>query len=224
MAVNNLRVPRFAADGSHTRDCFCSHNCRVESLQAVLSENIDEEQLFREYYQIIPKQINDLEDRLFNKTKRLILYGNVHRIQALAGTRFTSYGAWLAWAPQHRNMSKPDKEERCQKMTWAKKVLEDWDTIVINMSNPLLVHINIKRFTVQQLYRARCPKWCKKENRRQDPNSVTETVVPNFDIHKIDTIARCIEETGIVNDVSGEDDQLKLISNMLLQRMKNINH
>ena len=162
-------------------------------------------------------------DRLFKKTKRLVLYGNALRVKSLAGTRFSSYGAWLSSAPQHAHLTADDKDDRCTKMSWAKLVFEDWEKIINNMSNVSYIYIDIRRFTLQQLNRARSPKWCNDENKRQSPKEIKQPVIPNFDTGKINIIMNCVADTGIVSDVCGEEEQLKLISQMIFHRMKCMN-
>ena len=211
-----------AANQPHPRECFCCQRCRVEGLNNVMTEEEnEEEEFFQEFFRVIPRQLNQIHERHFKKMKRMVLYGNALRIKSLHNTGYTSYGAWLAHS--HPDLSLDERQEKCNKINWAKNVFEKWDNIVHNMSNPLYVNIDIRRLSLQQLNRARKDNWCKEENRRQAPREErTVPTVPNFSMVKIDNIFESIIESQIVDDVSGDEDQLKLISKMLLDKMKNL--
>ena len=209
------------ANGQHTRVCFCFQRCREASLVTVMAEATDEEELFREYFTVLPRQIDKIDERKFNKTKRLVLYGNALRIISLAGTGYISYGAWLATT--HGHLSLAERKKKSDKISWAKTVFERWDEITANMANINYTNISIKRFTLQQLHRAISPKWCEEENERQAPKEAKrkkQNVVPNFSMQKFSNIVNYIRGTEIVNDVSGDEEQLKLLSQMLFDELK----
>ena len=208
-------------NGHHTRECFCSVECRARSVQEVLLLH-DIEEMYGEYYRVIPRQQNEQLNRLFAKTKKKILFGYSFRMRCLHNTGYTSFGAWLANEPRYQTMSLPDKRDLCKKIRWATKVFRDWEKIVHNLTNPCYQYIEARKFSVEQFYRSRSDTWVEKQNRLLAPQTASPRIIPHFNEAKMLMILEFIKNTGIIDDVLGEDEQLQLICKHILEGLKTI--
>lgn len=219
---NTFLLPHPVMAGrEHDRECFCCVECRVISANKESAENSDLE-IFNEYFQVSHRQVDEQLNVLFLKTKRKILLGYTVGKKCLLNTIYTSFGAWLSAHPQHGLMPLKERRDMATKVRHATKVFEDWDRIVHNLTNPAYRYIDARRFSVDQLYRSRNDFWVYKQNKLLGPKERDQTSVPNYSQEKIQTILTFIAGTQIIDDVSGADDQLQLISKDLLDGMKKL--
>ena len=82
----------------------------------------------------------------------------------------------------------------------VRKVFRDWDYIVTNLTDVRMTNIDVKKFSINQLYRARKLSWCIDYNElnrtpgRQDPEN------PSYSEEKYLSILRFVHSIGILND------------------------
>lgn len=219
---NRILLPRPTIIGrEHAFECFCSETCRTASAERVARDYSGGE-IEEEYFRVIHRQQEELLNRLLKKTKRKILFGYSFGKTSLEGTRYVSFGAWVSAQPQYRLMTRPERRDMSTKIRHATKVFEDWDRIVHNLINPNYKFIDARRFSIEQFYRARCDTWVFKQNKLLGPKEQVPRAIANYDNNKVQLILDFIKNTMIIDDVSGDDEQLKLISTDILIGMKMI--
>ena len=78
-------VPQIV-NGNHRRACFCSIQCRAAAVHSVISD-LSSEDIYNEYYRIIPNQEEFHLNNLVKKTNKKILFGYSFCMVCLSGTR-----------------------------------------------------------------------------------------------------------------------------------------
>ncbi len=218
---NTILIQQVVVAGqAHANECFCCIQCRLESSEKISTDNTVEE-LFDEYYRIIHRQEEEQLNNLLKKTKKKILFGYTWGKRCLENTLYSSFGAWLAVQPQYRHMHRSERRALATKVRHATKVFEDWDRIVHNLINPTYKYVDARRFSVEHFYRARNDVWVQRQNKLLGKEKVM-SAVPSFCMNKIKAIVDYAKETGIVDDVSGDDEQLQLIAKYLLEGIREV--
>ena len=205
----------------HAYDCFCSKACRIDSYNRI-ADDFTEDEMSHEYFRVIHRQEEEQLNRLFRKTKRKILFGYTFGKTALQGTIYTSFGAWISTQEQYRHMTTAERRNMANKIRYATKAFDDWDIIVHNLVNPAYKYVDARRFSVEHFYRARSPAWVNKQNNLLAPKQPVPRIIPNYDQTKVREILEFIKETSIIDDVSGDDEQLQLLSKDLLEGMRQL--
>ena len=224
MDVN--QILRYAAhNGLHRGDCFCSRACRATTV-AVLGQHT-EDQMFQQHFNILPAREDAQLNELFYQTMRKVAFGVAFHIKILShNLLYSSFGAALNVHPQYcdPHYTYDERKDISKKIRAAKQVYDDWDKIVANAINSEITHVDLRKFSIDQLGQAKNFSWlvglndkyaAKKRKRRGPPE-------PNFSDAKIAHIMAAIVQSGIIQDVSGDVDQLDLISKRLLEEMKKV--
>ena len=148
----------------------------------------------------------------FRNTLVKITLGVAYKQRCLQNTNYTSFGAWLGSQPDgtFRNIN---KDRLCAKITHVTHVFQDWDVIVHNLTNPQMVNIDARKFSIMQLYRARNFSWCIRYNNMHGnpPRGVIER--PEYDENKYQAVIDLVRTSRLLEDVSRSTEQAKLISN-----------
>ena len=213
-------------NGNHPIVCFCNIDCRLSSIETVLRDSMSVMDIYTEYYRIIPRQQDEQLNRLFLRTKKLIIFGNAFRSAILRNTRtrrntyYSSFGSALAANPEYQFLDQDQRLELSAKISLAKQAFDDWDAINDNIRR--YPYIDIRKMSIHQLLRARKDSWCKKENNLHAPVELREKVTPDYDGDKVKSIIEFIKNTNIVNDVGGDVEQLSLIAKDIFAGMKGI--
>ena len=127
------------------------------------------------------------------------------------------FGTWLS---RCTNMRPERRKELAAITTKAKKICEEWESIVRNLTDPRLTHVDARRFTIRQFYEARCIDYCLEQQRINSPKDQTKPNSQEFLEAKYQEIKNKILETDILGDVSYSEDQAKILINRLKKDIK----
>ena len=89
------------------------------------------------------------------------------------------------------------------------------------MSNPNYIYVDIRKFSLNYLNRALNPKFLDDQNKLLAPKEFKQPVLPNFSVEKFNSIINFIEETDVVGDVSGDEEQIRLLTKMIYKELIN---
>ena len=116
------------------------------------------------------------------------------------------------------------KQKELQKQTtYVNKIYQDWSRIVANCTNPLMENIDVRRFSIYQLYRARSFTWVDDLNSKHSETR-PPPIVRGYPLYMVDNILENVEGSTnlLLNHVNRNIDQLKLvgmdITNALIRR------
>ena len=83
-------------------------------------------------------------------------------------------------------------------------VYKGWNQIVTNLTDPRLMHIDARKFSINQFYRARNSGWCHNYNDLMANGGQADII---YEEHKYQQIIRYIIQSEILDDID-HDDQL----------------
>ncbi len=120
-------------------------------------------------------------------------------------------------------MSEPRQKKLQKHITYVSKIYKDWYKIVSNCTNPLFINVDVRQFSLYQLYRARSIKWVDDWNTMHSENRPppTEKEYPYYMINNmLDNVDG--STIALLNYVNRDKEQIKLIgrdiTNGLLRR------
>ena len=174
---------------SHAEYCFCV-DCRNRKCAQIIGTTVRQDTLF------------------FKNTLIKITVGVAYKHRCLQNTRYSSFGAWLASQPQGA-FGNIDTARLCSRITQVTYVFQDWDTIVHNLTNPQMVNIDARRFSIEQFYCARNFNWCERTN-GNPPRGINER--PEYDERKYKAVIDLVRSSELLQDVSKSSEQAKLIA------------
>ena len=109
-----------------------------------------------------------------------------------------------------------DQESRTKFCTMVDRidaVYTAWDTIVSNLTDPRITHLDARRFSIDSFYRARNLNWYLNENELRRGRGDTDIVYEEF---KYQRILHYIITTGILVDI----DHDAVLTSMLGRRLQ----
>ena len=225
MAFNNIEstCPNiFLLWQNHDATCFCEH-CRRGKLHHIGHESV---QMLREM--IVNRLITERQRRanaLFEITKTQILYGKQYKDKCLAGTRYTNFKCWAKTQPYYHNYvtgtSVRQKEftRHCEHINSASICFDKWDTIVSNLTDPRITHINARTLSVENLAHAVTIEWCLYYNSKCGGAPVTGDEENLYLMSDVDDIFRCILQNGILDRINHDPKVAASFGKQLSLRM-----
>ena len=198
---------QFLINTSHAEYCFCA-DCRNRKCAQIIGTTVRQDTLFEAFMNGIPRQDDEYLNELFKNTLIKITVGVAYKHRCLQNTRYSSFGAWLASQPQGA-FGNIDTAQLCSRITQVTYVFQDWDTIVHNLTNPQMVNIDARRFSIEQFYRARNFNWCERTN-GNPPRGIDER--PEYDERKYKAVIDLVRSSELLQDVSKSSEQAKLIA------------
>ena len=189
----------------HGPTCFFT-NCRQQKLQDVMNSGLTILELYnRCFIELADKEENRL-DRLFNTTFKRIVSGKAYMDQCLAGSGYTKFGWWAKQAPQFRHLSAKERNSIVSKVNEINQVYNKWETIASNLTDHRILYLDARRFSVNQLYRAKEMSWCLQQNELIRPVGRNEGD-PVYPEDMYQTLLQAAWNTGIFDHV-GHDPQV----------------
>ena len=187
-------------------------------------QNSTESDLYQVFDRILPNQRERQLDNMFANTINQIVIGYAFRRKVLNSTGMSSFGPALNNLPQYDHIQDREKVRLCARISRIKTVYENWDVITHNLTNPRMIFVEARKFSIDQLARCITFKWVndyneKHSTQRRNGNAVNQ----EYPDHMIQEIMRTVENCGIVQHVNGDPDQLKLIGKDIVNRMLNMN-
>ena len=144
-----------------------------------------------------------------------ITVGVAFKDMCLDNTGYSSFGAWLGAQPQGAFVNinvNINKARLCDRMTHVTYIFQDWDSIVHNLTNPQMVNIDARKFSIYQFYRARSFSWCKNYNNMHGTTSRGVAERPEYDEDKYQALLNLVQTSQLLEDVSKSTEQAKLIA------------
>ena len=195
---NAFLIPR---NGHHDVYCFCPF-CKTAAVDIIFNSGTNAIDLFREFFTSIPADEEIHLNNLFRLTLEKIVQGYTYRRLCLSNTHYVSFGHWVRQEPRFARMTDKQRKYMCQKMTEVKKVFDEWDTIVTNLTKPEMVNIDARKFSIHQFYRARKLHWCINYNEIHRNPGVMDRENPVYPEDKYQLILQFIQSTGLLHDIA----------------------
>ncbi len=198
--ANYFLLPRLGHNGDHLRYCFCEQ-CRGYQYQQIEDARFTTRQLFNFAFEQIHQSEEVKLNQLYRLTLRKIVFGKVYKDACLRNTPYEDFGWWARTQEDFMRLPKPVQEKFCKEVNQIDSVYKDWEDIVSNLTVPNLHHVDARKFSVNQFYRARKPEWCLNYNDIMRGGGQADLV---YEEHKYQRILRFIIQSGILDDISHE--------------------
>ena len=163
---------------AHPRTCFCVR-CRAIEVAEIHDRYIpyhDDLRMLNELrhmvVNVLPKRLVKAQERVFEITRALIVYGKTYKEVALKNGDYTLFKCWAKtqfYYQEFINGSRQAQKEfdnHCQFVNDCAYVYDNWDKIVNNLTNESLTNLNARTFTVGKFREAVDFNWCISENER----------------------------------------------------------
>ena len=158
------------------------------------------------------------EDRratlLLQSTLDRIVTGECFRLLCLSRRYnpdgYTSFGVWLT-NRTGQQMNGDDRRKICAQMTEVKMICKDWDVIVNNLTHGEMTHVDARRFSINQFYRARKMKFCNDQQRLNGPAPQPLEIIAEYDQDDYQSIMQEVIDTDILGKIAYDEEQAKLI-------------
>ena len=164
---------------NHARKCFCVR-CR-----AVEVGNIDDRyvpvvddvrkrvELHQMMVTVLPNQLLGAQDRVFEITQKLIIYGKLYHQTALSDGMYVLFKSWAKVQPFYKQFIEgknpqllKEFDQHCKLVNDCNYVYNNWDRIVNNLTDRTMTNIRARNFTVAKFRAAADFNWCISENER----------------------------------------------------------
>ena len=199
MVIPNIFLVDYQQHNVIMVNCFCD-TCRRLRLQRIEERNLSQEQMYRNFKNMLPHKEDLCLDKVFANTVDIIVSGKAYKSKCLDGTGYKYFRSWCKHEPQFAGL--PDKElsKFCDKVNEACWVFDNWEKIVSNLTDERMVEIDARRLSVSQLYLAKNIEWCLALNDtlRRKSKRIGEPLYPK---EKFDNIFQNIIESGILEDI-----------------------
>ena len=184
-----------------------------------------EEELLNELLLVIPNEEELRLNALFQNTLKWIVLGNAFRLRIIHRAGLSSFGPALNALNDYDFLTQQTRRQLCIKMSELKTVLVHWQTIVHNLTHPAMIHVDARKLSSYELSRSISYSWVKNYNDSHNPQRRRRrNVVPEYPEEMINTIMAGIVESGIIEYVNGDPEQLQLIGEDLTNEMLNLNN
>ena len=209
--ANHILLPKIRNNGQHLRLCFCDpcRNSRYRDLFTSLTAD--------QLYQLTFVQMARTEEirlnNLLQGTLRMIVAGKAYKDLCLRNTHYHDFGWWLRSQPNYMGMDPKSRTKFCRLVNQIDSVYTGWDTIVSNLTDPRITHLDARRFSIDSFYRARNLDWCLNENELKRGRGDADIVYEEF---KYQRILHYIITTGILVDI----DHDAVLTSMLGRRLQ----
>ena len=128
-------------------------------------------------------------------------------------------GVWLA------EKGHPQRTKITEMCKWAAAVYKDWDTIVHLLSDREMASVNIKSYSLRNLYDVRGEAWRKREKKRnvrpRRPRS-DPTPEQQYDETTYQLIKQQVINSRILNGVSFDHEQVDIMMGRLTEDLKEV--
>lgn len=210
--ANHILLAQIRYNGVHLQHCFCQQ-CRTRKFDEIVAAGFTAGQLFDITFKRILQSEEAKLNEMFQLTKRKIIYGKAYKHSCLQNTPYQDFGWWVRTQPNFMRLPESVREKFCIEVNQIDSVYNDWEKIVDNLTDQNLHHIDARKFSVNQFYRARNDEWCANYNDLMRGGGQADLV---YEEHKYQRIVRFIVQTGILEDISHEN----ILTSMLGRRLQ----
>ena len=198
--------------------CLCSEQCRQQSVEDMVLHR-QEDALSDEFASVINFEQEHLND-LWRVTVQKLVTGYSLYVKATRRSLGTSFGPAMNNVPVYMAMTEEERKRLCRNVNEIKRVWQKWPDIVINLTHPAMIYVDVRRFSITALESSKDFNWVMKYNISHGPNKGRPVdPAPQFSTQKIDNILTSIDNTGILDDINYDEEQIKLIGKALLEGM-----
>ena len=161
----------------------------------------------------MPDDMRYLEENLGNEdnTRWESLLHKVISCVAFRQSVGGSVGKWLKTNRPHWSDSlRASLTENC-KFAW--KIFHCWDTIEHNLTQPNMVHVNPRLFSLRKLYNCTSEAWCsveRKQNGDKKKQSREPAATQEFSEDIYLAILRFVQDSNLMDNVSFSREQNKI--------------
>ena len=162
----------------HYANCFCGR-CRAKMVAEINDRyriNLDDARKVAELryllLEVLPVELQDAKDKVFEVTKRMIVHGTIYQEACLKGTDYVQFRSWAKLQPFYEQYVKGNSrhqrefERHCKLVNDCAYVYRKWETIVSNLQDERLKFLDARGFTIAKFREAHKMSWCISENER----------------------------------------------------------
>ena len=212
---NNVLLLCNRATAGH---CLCSEQCRQHSVENMVLYR-QEDALSDEFESVINFEQEHLDD-MWRVTVQKLVTGYSLYIKATRRSLLTSFGPAMNNVPVYMAMTEEERKRLCRDVNQIKRVWQQWPNIINNLTHPAMIYVDVRRFSISALESSKDFDWVMNYNISHGPKQGRPAdPAPHFSSQKINTILSSIDNTGILNDINFDDEQIKLIGKALLKGM-----
>ena len=212
---NNILLLCNRATAGH---CLCSEQCRQQSIEDMVRYR-QEDALSNELESVINFEEEHLDD-LWRVTVQKLVTGYSLYTKATRRSLGTSFGPAMNDVPMYMAMTPEQRKKLCRDVNEIKRVFQKWTDIINNLTHPAMIYVDVRSFSISALENSKDFNWVMNYNISHGPKRGRPArPVPQFSMQKIEGILTDIENSGILNDINYDEEQIRLIGKILLQRM-----
>jgi hypothetical protein len=208
--ANEYLLPRIH-NGNHHASCFCT--CRRQKVADYLHGG---DSTTRELEDAFLSEMDEYRilDELFTVTKERIIRGEVFLQHCLRNTEYVSFGAWMNTQERYVNMTDQMKRKIRRNVNTVHSVYTNWETIVENLTDVDILHIDARKLSINQLYQAISPEWCSDHDESlRDPGDVPGEL--EYGEQKYIQVLISIRNVGLLGDVQYDRRKTSIIGRRL---------
>lgn len=190
--------------------CLCSDRCRKRSLDVSVQARA-ENNLCREL-QALENFADGQLDAQWSATIQRIVNGASIFTKATARSGFTTFGPSMAGHPWYNSLDARERVRFCRKINQIKRVWDSWEVIVENLTRESIKHIDVRTYSIDKLEKAINFQWVQERNSSNGPRKKKkDPVLRGYPEDMITSIVTAITNTGILDHVQYDPEQIKLI-------------
>ena len=187
----------------------------TDRVQLVAAESQNTSQQITDTIVQLHRDINDENDRRWETLLRTVV--NCVALQRSCGQ---GVGVWLR--RNHPDWTEKQRKRLTEMVTFSKGIYNEWGSIVENLTQPKMLLVNPKLFTLRKLYNSRNESWCERERRQVEKKAAGtgRTIVQQeYDQTKFEEVVQGIIRNDIMADVSHDSEQLDHFVRQLKSRL-----
>ena len=205
--TQETRPNAFLLRADHRQGCWCVR-CRNEAVDG-MAQRFTLRQLNDMYLRTIPRRTEATLDQMFRDTIDKVVAGYSFQRSVLRGVATEQFGTWLA---NNTTLDVADRVKMNREMMELVAVFEDWEKIVGHLTDPRMINVECRRWSVNYFYRARSWKFCEDQQRIHNPEESKRDTPELFNQIKFRQLIDLVESSGILGDVSYDKTQAKKLS------------
>ena len=196
---NEILLPSTDRYGNHRNNCVCG-GCQTHQLRQILSEPVTENDLRDFYFRRLRREQDENLNRTFRVTIKRVVHGKAFYDLCMHNSPYEYFACYIKNEVRYSHMGEEEVKKFIKEIRMVRKVFRDWNDIVTNLTDDRMINIDVRKLSINQLYRARNLSWCIDYNEinrtpgRQDPEN------PSYSEEKYISILQFVHSIGILND------------------------
>ena len=216
----------FLMSQDHDGTCFCEQ-CRTARLAGLSTKSI--QLLRRDVMNSLPTQKKTKENTLFATTLKEIVAGKEYKNRCLLGTRYSNFASWAKTQPMYHRFSTSNNfarqkefKDHCKYINDAAICFDNWNTIITNLTDQRITHINARTFPVGNFAHAKSMEWCLSYNIKcggARPDDIGNVGLDIYNQTDVTRIFRKIVDDGILDQIEHDPKTCASFAHQLSLRM-----